>query len=791
MGIEKLKEFWPQWQILGEIGRGSFGTVYKAMREEHGVTSYSAIKVISIPQQDAEIKSLKADGLDDAATKNYFENIVANTVGEIKVLESMKGTSNIVSVEDYKVAEATGRIGWDIFIRMELLTTFIDYAADKKFDEAMVIKLGVDICSALELCAKRNIIHRDVKPENIFVSQFGDFKIGDFGIARELERSSGSLSVSGTHNYMAPEVQSKKYDGTVDIYSLGIVLYKLLNNNRLPFLDPNVQMVNPQDYHAALDRRFAGEDLPDPVNASPALARVISVACSFDPAKRFKTATAFKNALSSVTNGMAAVKIAPTRPASAISVRPVNQGNENPNGPEKEIKIGAKEDVANAALQTKADKVKLSKNKTTNPKPKDKHKKPKIIAIAILVVILAVGGLYGWNWLQDKIDPANDVLVALDNGDADGALAIFRNDMKGESNSKLETGLMQRLDTIDTDYKANTIDYESASEKINTIETFGITGVATKLSGIKTGIDTLNKSRFAFEAAVTFQDGGDYLEAIEQYRLVIESDENFAAAQDGIQQCSDEYRSEEISAAEKAASSGDYTRAMEIIDDALKILVDDTQLLQKKTLYEAKYVLKAIADADALAKQGKHDDAVTLLQNASKSVPGNEDMAGKITEIQNSKPATLSEIKLIDSQKYEQKTDIFEDSFGNKYYESFEFNPATVGYSRSKAYYNSENKFSEYHSYAVYNVNNQYKTISADIVAQSGLDSNAIFLIEIYKDDGREPVWSTADYTVRTGAKNFSVDVSGATKITVAVWVKNDTYRGDFPIRLVNTSLSR
>jgi len=300
MGSERIKGIWPQWQLIEELGRGSYGVVYKALREEHGVVSYSAIKVISIPQQETEELSIRADGLDDTATRKYFENIVESTVDEIKVLESMKGNSNIVSIEDYIVLSEPERIGWDIFIRMEYLTPFLDFVADKKLDEAMVIKLGIDICNALELCAKRGIVHRDIKPENIFVSQFGDFKLGDFGIARELAQLDHTLTISGTKNYIAPEVRSMHYDATVDIYSLGLVLYKLLNRNRLPFLDPFAQLINPQDYQAALNRRFSGEEFPDPVDASPALTKVLRKACEFDHTKRFQTATAFKNALCSV-----------------------------------------------------------------------------------------------------------------------------------------------------------------------------------------------------------------------------------------------------------------------------------------------------------------------------------------------------------------------------------------------------------------------------------------------------------------------------------------------------------
>ena len=88
--------------------------------------------------------------------------------------------------------------------------------------------MGVDICKALELYQKYNIIHRDIKPENIFVSDNGDFKLGDFGIARTIEKTMSDLSKKGTYNYMAPEVyQGGEYGFSVDLYSLGIVLYRI------------------------------------------------------------------------------------------------------------------------------------------------------------------------------------------------------------------------------------------------------------------------------------------------------------------------------------------------------------------------------------------------------------------------------------------------------------------------------------------------------------------------------------------------------------------------------------
>jgi len=301
MAIEEFLSVWPEWRIIEKIGEGSFGKVYKAIHEEHEVISYSAIKIISIPQTSSELNSLRLEGMTEKSVHSYYEKIMVDFVKEIKLMWQMKGNTNIVSVEDYKVIEKENSVGWDIYIRMELLTSFVEYASSAKFEESDVIKLGIDICSALEYCARKKIIHRDVKPENIFVSDFGDFKIGDFGIARELEKTKGSFSTKGTFNYMAPEiVRSQQYDASVDTYSLGLVLYKLLNNNRLPFIDTQKELIQYQERQDAINKRLNGESLPPPINASKEIAQVVLTACSYDPDNRYQTADAMKRALESL-----------------------------------------------------------------------------------------------------------------------------------------------------------------------------------------------------------------------------------------------------------------------------------------------------------------------------------------------------------------------------------------------------------------------------------------------------------------------------------------------------------
>lgn len=297
---------WPEWKIVSKIGEGSFGRVYKAQRTEKGRSFYSAIKIITIPASKGELDSVRSESGDEKSVRGYFENLVEECIQEVSTMEYFRGNSHIVSVEDYKVMEYLDEIGWDIFIRMEYLTSFMEYYAGKNLTEKEVMKLGIDLCKALEYCGQLHIIHRDIKPENIFVSRFGDFKLGDFGIARELEKTMSTLSKKGTYSYMAPEMyRGEQYDSRVDIYALGLVLYKLMNHNRLPFLNLEKQLITYRDKENALTRRMSGETPPPPVDAGEAFGSVILKACAYDAKERYQTPDKFREALEEIRYGAA------------------------------------------------------------------------------------------------------------------------------------------------------------------------------------------------------------------------------------------------------------------------------------------------------------------------------------------------------------------------------------------------------------------------------------------------------------------------------------------------------
>ena len=303
--ISKFFPLWGVWEVEAVLGEGSFGTVYKAVRKEFDRKYECAIKHISLPKSDAELKQLLDEHLSDdkSMISDYYRQIVGDIVNEIDIIRVLQGNTNIVTYEDHKIIPKEDGIGYDIFIRMELLTELSARIKQSEITESDVIKLGIDICNALELCAANKLIHRDIKPQNIFINNAGNYKLGDFGVSRQLEKTASGLSKKGTYSYMAPEVyKGQEYGANVDIYSLGLLMYRLLNGNRLPFLPLAPSPMKYSDNEVALKRRMDGEQIPAPAFASDGLAQIVLKMCAFDRTNRYASAAEVKSDLVSTLN---------------------------------------------------------------------------------------------------------------------------------------------------------------------------------------------------------------------------------------------------------------------------------------------------------------------------------------------------------------------------------------------------------------------------------------------------------------------------------------------------------
>lgn len=290
----ELSRFWPGWTAVRLLGRGAFGAVYEIRRVIRSNVECAAMKVMSVPADEAELQQLRFRGMSIDSIDDYYENYVDNIQNEIIIMQNLVGNSYLVSYEDYAIRKRYN-VGWDIYIRMELLIGLTDYMSQYPLSEQSILKLGMDVALGLDSCHKKGIIHRDVKPQNIFLSRGGNFKLGDFGVSRWAPGSQDILSFKGTLSYMAPEVyRMESTDARSDIYSVGMVLYECLNDNRQPFVPENF---TPLDLETSRQRRLAGEKLPKPIKGSGKLKKIVLKALSPELENRYQTAEELYNEL--------------------------------------------------------------------------------------------------------------------------------------------------------------------------------------------------------------------------------------------------------------------------------------------------------------------------------------------------------------------------------------------------------------------------------------------------------------------------------------------------------------
>lgn len=299
--IKKYEPLWGEWKVKREIGEGSYGTVYEVEKTLLGNTSYSAVKLISFHNSEM-LRGFKMDETISAETLEAIKMEAAKkNVREAALMDKLQGRTNIVTIYDYGIYPNEKTT--DVLIRMELLTNLWEYIDTVEVNTDFVIKLGMDICRALECCEEEKIVHRDIKPDNIFVNKDKDFKLGDFGLSRKMNKSASvSLKKSkGTPMYMSPEAfgWGQHVDQTSDIYSLGIVMYQLLNDGNIPFSTTKDDF---EDEDNAIGRRLDGEEFEAPAHEKGKLWGIIQKACRFQKKERYQSASEMRKDLEKLKN---------------------------------------------------------------------------------------------------------------------------------------------------------------------------------------------------------------------------------------------------------------------------------------------------------------------------------------------------------------------------------------------------------------------------------------------------------------------------------------------------------
>lgn len=266
-----------QYGILKYLDKGSTCTVFKVFCNNG---SQYALKV---------------------AESGGNETNYAHACAEHEKMKLLSGCNGVVKLADSAISE-TKKTVYLLFPYCKPLTI---RRKEDDFDPVKsTLKLGIDVLNALIECHNHGIYHLDIQPKNIYFDETGRAILGDFGNSKfEHELKTLNRGI-GTLAYMAPEVyHSGTYGQASEIYSLGLILYALLNQAMLPFMEDN-------NLHNAIKVRLNGRELPPPRNSNDKIWKCISRMCAFDLTKRVPTYTEALNSLQEILPSPAPLDIA-------------------------------------------------------------------------------------------------------------------------------------------------------------------------------------------------------------------------------------------------------------------------------------------------------------------------------------------------------------------------------------------------------------------------------------------------------------------------------------------------
>lgn len=243
------------------------------------------VKIISIPQSPAKLEALLLTGAYSTPEQagKYFGDLADGVVQEAQVLTKLSQLEGFLPYENWQIRSMDDQVGCDVYLLGEYRRSLDRQFRRKPLTQLQAVNLGLDMCAALSVCRHAGYLYVDLKPDNVYITEKNEFKIGDLGFVRLSSLKYASLPDTYRSAYTPPEITDamSSLNETMDIYALGLILYQAYNNGQLPF---QVQTA-------------PGEAFPPPEFADYEMAEIILKACAPDPKDRWQNPSQMGQAL--------------------------------------------------------------------------------------------------------------------------------------------------------------------------------------------------------------------------------------------------------------------------------------------------------------------------------------------------------------------------------------------------------------------------------------------------------------------------------------------------------------
>lgn len=267
------------------------------------------VKIISVPASQVQMDALLLAGAyrDPADAMDYFREVGGDVMKEAEFLQKLSKLEGFLSYENWQMEPITSkRLGYQIYLVGSYKRSLEKYVRRNPVTHLEAVNLGLDLCGALSVCREAGALYVDLKPNNVFVSEKKEYRIGDLGFVQMDALKYTALPDKYRSVYTPPELHDPMatLNLTADTYALGMILYQLYNDGQLPFRD-----------------KAPEEALPSPANADYELAEIIMKAIHPDPAQRWQDPKELGKALAGYMQRNV-VNDTPITPYTALELNP-------------------------------------------------------------------------------------------------------------------------------------------------------------------------------------------------------------------------------------------------------------------------------------------------------------------------------------------------------------------------------------------------------------------------------------------------------------------------------------